>query len=311
MINAVNHGTDWRGNYVAVVTPFTQTGELDEHALVANLELLFDEGADGFVVAGCTGESWAMTPAERIRVAELAVSAVGAHVPVIAGVSDIRTEDVVAAAREARRAGAAGVLVLPPYFALPGPAEVVAHYRAISDGAAIPIMIYNNPRRTGINLQPELLQQLADIEWVVAVKESSSDYVQTERTIRELADRVAVFTGHSAERGAAAVLMGAHGFVSSLEPQIMGRRAIELYDTAAAGDFDQARAIQFETLAVQDGLARCGGTAPANLKAAMNLLGRPGGYPRRPILPLTDAEMERLRSWLEASGMLSAQQVPA
>lgn len=297
--------TDWRGNFVATVTPFDEAGSVDERLFVANLELLMDEGADGFVVAGCTGESWALEPDERVRLFELAVETVRSRVTVIAGVNGIVTAHVVELARRAIETGVDGILVLPPHFALPGRRDVLAYYQAISDGAQIPIMIYNNPRRTGINLEPGILRELAGIENVVAVKESSSSFEQTERTIQLLGDRLAIFTGHSAERGAASVMMGAAGLVSSLDPQIMGRRAIDLYRAASQGDFTEASAIQRETMAVQDAINSCGFTGPADLKAAMNLLGRPGGLPHSPILPLTDAESGCVAGKLRELGLLN------
>lgn len=297
--------TWWRGNFVAAVTPFDTAENVDERRFIANLELLLGEGADGFVVAGCTGEGWAIRPDERIRLFELALSTVAGQVPVIAGLSGIVTGDVVELGQRAKRAGVQGILVLPPYFALPGAREIVAYFQAISDGAQLPIMIYNNPRRTGINLQPALLAELAAIENVVAVKESSADFVQTERTIQELGDRLAVFTGHSAERGAAAVLMGAAGLVSSVETQTMGRRAMLLYESAASGDYAEARAIQLETLAVQHAVHSCGCTSPADLKAAMNMLGRPGGSPRSPILPVSEEQNAKLARNLRRLGLLN------
>lgn len=300
--------TDWRGNFVATVTPFDEAGSVDEGLFVANLELLTGEGVDGVVVAGCTGESWALEPAERVRLFELAVETVGSRVTVIANVSAIVPSDAIGMARQAVAEGVDGILVLPPYFALPGRRDIVAYFQAISDEVDAPIMIYNNPRRTGINLQPDILRELGEIENVVAVKESSSDFVQTERTIQELGHRLAVFTGHSAERGAAAVLMGAAGFVSSLETQIMGRRAVSLYQAAASGDWESARAIQLETLAVQNAIQSCGCTGPADLKAAMNLLGRPGGLPHAPILPVTEAENDKIAGKLRELGLLNGKQ---
>jgi 4-hydroxy-tetrahydrodipicolinate synthase len=297
--------TDWQGNFVATVTPFHENGDIDEGRFIANLQLLMEEGADGFVIAGCTGESWALKDDERVRLFELAVTHTQSRVPVIASVSKIVTSEVVKLARAAAETGVAGVLALPPYFALPGRREIVSHFEAISEGSELPIMIYNNPRRTAINLTPNILDEMADIKHVVAVKESSSDFVQTEKTIHVLGDRIAVFTGHSAERGAAAVLMGVVGFVSSLEGQIMGRRALDLWNAAASGDFLQARIIQRETLQLQTAVSSCGGTSPADVKAAMNLLGRPGGFPRRPILPLTAAQERDLADHLEELGFLT------
>jgi 4-hydroxy-tetrahydrodipicolinate synthase len=294
----MNNGKiDWQGSYVAAVTPFTKEGDIDEAAFRQNIEFLVAEGADGIVVSGCTGESWALTPDERARLFRTAVETVRGAVPVIAGTGGVPTQSVIDLSRRAKEAGAAGVMILPPYYCMAGRREVVEHYRAVSDGAQHPILLYNIPRRTGFNMTPEILEEIVEIEWVVAIKESSNDFIQTELTIQTVGDRIHVFTGHSAERGVPALLMGAKGYVSSMESQVMGREAIQMYDRVVAGELDAARETQHRTLALDTAMRRVG-TFPANLKAAMNLLGRAGGYPRRPILPLTEKELEQVKQVL-------------
>lgn len=294
----MNNGkVDWQGSYVAVVTPFRTDASIDEPAFRRNIEFLLAEGTDGIVVSGCTGESWSLTPEERVRLFRAAVDAVNGRAPVIAGTGGVSTDAVVELSRQARGAGAAGVMVLPPYYCMAGRREVLEHYRAISDGARHPILIYNIPRRTGFNLTPDVLDEVVGIEWVVAIKESSNDFIQTQATIRDVGDRITVFSGHSAERGVPAVLMGAKGFVSSMESQVMGGEAIRMYDLAKSGRLEEARRTQLRTLALDQAMRRVG-TFPANLKAAMNLLGREAGVPRRPLLPLTPSELEAVNQVL-------------
>ncbi|MBA2305353.1 MAG: 4-hydroxy-tetrahydrodipicolinate synthase [Acidobacteria bacterium] len=302
----MNNGkVDWRGSFVAVVTPFTERGAIDERAFGDNVRRMVDEGVDGIVVSGCTGESWSLSPDERVLLCRLALDAVGGRVPVIAGTGGVPTPSVIELSHRAKEAGVAGVMILPPYYAMPGPREVVEHYRAIADAVKHPILLYNIPRRTGINLTTELLDQIVEFEWVVAIKESSNDFIQTEKTILEFGDRISVFTGHSAERGVPAILMGAKGFVSSTESQIMGRPAVEMYALVQRGELDRARATQMKTLALDDQMRKIG-TFPANLKAAMNLLGRNGGAPRPPLLPLLPADIERLRVVLDRLQLMPA-----
>ena len=302
----MNNGkVDWHGSYVAVITPFLESGEIDEAAFRANIELLLAQGADGVVVSGCTGESWALNPDERLRLFRAAVDTVAGRVPVIGGTGGVPTQDVIDLSLAAKNAGVAGVMVLPPYYCMAGAREVTEHYRAISSEVRHPILLYNIPRRTGFNMTPEFLDKLVDIEWVAAIKESSNDFIQTEATIEAVGDRIEVFTGHSAERAVPALLMGAKGFVSSMESQILGREAIEMYDLVRAGRLDEARRAQHRTLAL-DQRMRKAGTFPANLKEAMNLLGRRGGVPRRPLLPLTPAETEQVRDVLSGLHVLPA-----
>lgn len=291
----------WRGSYVAVVTPFHESGEIDETAFLKNIEFLLEQGAHGIVVSGCTGESWALSAEERLRLFQLAVQKVGRHGPVIAGTGGVSTQAVIDLSVAAKAAGTAGIMVLPPYYCMAGKREVLEHYRAISDQVEHPILLYNIPRRTGFNMTPEFLTELAEVEWVVAIKESSSDFVQTEATIQAVGGRIEVFTGHSAERAVPALLMGAKGYVSSMESQIMGREAIEMFDLVEKGRLDEARAVQHRTLLL-DQRMREAGTFPANLKAGMNVLGRHAGWPRRPLLALTSdetAKVERVLASLD------------
>lgn len=294
---------EWRGSYVAVVTPFTKDGDLDEPAFRRNIDILLSEGADGIVLSGCTGESWALTPDERVRLFRAAIEMVGGVVFVIVGTGGVSTEGVIELSRRAKEAGAAGVMILPPYYCMAGRREVIEHYRAISEAVRHPILLYNIPRRTGFNLTPDVLQEIVEIEWVVAIKESSNDFIQTVATIQAVGDRIEVFTGHSAERAIPALVMGAKGFVSSMESQIMGREAIAMDALVRAGRLDEARVVQHRALRLDQQMRRVG-TFPANLKAAMNLLGRGGGYPRRPLLPLTPAEVEQVQHVLTGLGLV-------
>jgi 4-hydroxy-tetrahydrodipicolinate synthase len=216
---------------------------------------------------------------------------------VIAGTGGVSTDGVVELSRRAREVGTAGIMVLPPYYCMAGRREVTAHYQAVSERVQHPILLYNIPRRTGFNLTPEILEEIVEIEWVVAIKESSNDFIQTEATIHSVGDRINVFTGHSAERGVPAVLMGAKGYVSSMESQVLGAEAIQMYDRVKEGKLEEARRTQLRTLALDSAMRRVG-TFPANLKTAMQLLGRPAGGPRLPLLPLTPGEVEQVRQVL-------------
>ena len=296
----MNNGkVQWEGNFVAVVTPFSESGEIDEAAFRENIALLLDEGAGGMIVSGCTGEAWALSSEERLRLFGLGVDTADGAVPVIAGTGGISTREVIELSEKARDVGCEGVMVLPPYYCRPGSAEVVAHYGAISDAVGVPILLYNIPKRTGVDLTPDLLEELVPLEYVVAIKESSDSFIRVETLVNQFGGDIQVFTGHSAERGVAAIVMGAKGWVSSLESQIMGREAVQMYDMVKDGDIEGAKRVQLRTLALDQG-ARGMGTFPANLKAAMNVLGRPGGYPRPPLLPLTDDQIAELTVLLES-----------
>jgi 4-hydroxy-tetrahydrodipicolinate synthase len=300
-----NGKVDWRGCFPACVTPFAKSGEIDERKFVDNLELLMREGATGLVIAGHSGESWALSPEEKARLFKLAVEVAGRRVPVVAGTGDICTPLVVDLSKKAKDVGCAGVMIMPPYYAGIARNAVVAHYRAVSDEARIPIMLYNHPPSTGIDLDASFLEELVEIEYVVATKESTADIVQIATMLDRVGGRMRIFAGHSARVGLAAVTLGCPGFVGSMEPQIMGREGFDLFRLADERRIDEARRVNFRTLrcSVEVGAI---GSFPANLKAAMNMLGRPGGWCRKPVLELTPAEAEKVQGVLDGLGLFTA-----
>lgn len=294
-----NDKVDWHGNFVAVATPFDRHGAIDDKAFQANIELLIEEGADGIVVAGCTGEAWALEPEERLQLTRLARAA-ASNRPVVLGTTTVMPAKSLSLSKAAIEAGADGVLLMPPYYAVIKEREIEAYFKHVSDGLRAPIFLYNMPKRTGINMPPAFLARLAELEWIVALKQSSNDFVELQQTLAQCADQMSVFAGHSAERGFAAVILGCPGFVSSMEAQVMGAEAIGLYRLAMERDMTEGRRVQQRTLALDKGM-RAVGTFPANMKAAMNLLGRPGGYCREPLLDLNQAEraeVGRVLAWL-------------
>jgi 4-hydroxy-tetrahydrodipicolinate synthase len=230
---------------------------------------------------------------------------------VIAGTGGIITKKVIELSIAAREAGCDGVMVLPPYYAIPGKREVLAHFKAISDHARTPILVYNIPRRTGVNITPEILDELCANEWVCAVKQSSNDFIELERTIAAVGDKIAVLAGHSAERGVPAILMGCKGWVSSMESQVMGREAIAMYELTKAGKLDEARRVQMRALKLDTALRHGIGTFPANTKAAMNLRGRPGGHVRQPLLDLLPQEVEKVAGILAGLDLMPAARAAA
>lgn len=294
---------DWRGNFVAIATPFEKNGAIDEGKFVKNVELLRSEGANGFVVCGCTGEAWAMSAPERLRAFKLTRQTVGKDFPVVGGTATATTQDTLELSKAAIKAGCDGVLLMPPYYSVIKERELRHHFKTISDGLGAPIFLYNMPKRTGINMPPALLADLAQLEWIVALKQSSGDFTELEATLAACGDSLNLFAGHSAERGFAAVSLGCPGFVSSMEAQIMGREAISMYDLAIAGTVEEGRRIQQRTIALDKAMREVG-TFPANMKTAMNLLGRPGGYCRAPLLDLDKAETDKVRKILEGLQLL-------
>jgi 4-hydroxy-tetrahydrodipicolinate synthase len=288
--------TDFAGCYVVMVTPFDRAGALDEAATRRLVSLLADEGADGVVVAGSTGEWFSLDEAERIRLFEIVADEARGRLHLIAGVIAIRTGEAIRLAAAARSLGYHGGLLLVPPYVLPTRAEVFAFVGAV-DAVGLPLMLYNNPSRTGVNLDAALLSELLRFERVVALKESARDLQQVARTIREVGGELAIFSGMenylmpSLQRGAVGVV--------AMAPNVLGARAIGFLHAARRGDWAEVAATQAAIDRLYD-VMYAGRTNPyVVLKEGMRLRGRPGGHPRPPLLPMANEEREALRLLLE------------
>lgn len=300
----MNNGkVNWKGCFPAAVTPFKKDGDIDKEKFIANLELLLSEGASGFVISGCSGECWSLSAEERVYLFKTAVDVIGGRVPVIGGTGDIRTEYVIDLSKEAKRAGVDGVMILAPYFAEVNREAVIAHYKAIAEEIHLPMMLYNHPPSNNINLDVSYLERLVGLEWVVAIKESSGSVSQVMETLVAVGDKILVFTGYSARIGMPCVLLGSPGFVGAMEPQIMGKEGFDLFRLSYERKIDEAWKVQKRTMKCSKAIGSIGST-PANMKAAMNMLGRPGGFCRRPIIELSKHEEELVRNILVELNLL-------
>ena len=290
-------GVDWEGPFTAMVTPFDASGDIDEAGLRDHVEFLVAGGVRGLVPNGCTGEFWAQTIAERKRVAEIVQDAAKRRVPVLPGVGASATRDVIELTEHARGIGCDGVMIMAPFMVHPKKEDLFQHFKAVSDRVPIPIMLYNNPQDVGNDLSFDLVERLCDLEWVVAIKDSTFDYNVFWKTQCALGDRIRVFIGPSTMFGAPAVQMGADGWVdtySNLWPEL----TVSLYHAARAGDTLRARRLQKTGAELRNFLLHPEWNMYCAIKAAMNEVGLPGGCPRMPLRPLTGAHLERMRQGL-------------
>jgi len=296
---------EWEGCFTAVVTPFKENGELDKEAFCKNIELLIEEGIDGVIVSGCTGEHWALSDEEKRELYKLAVDQAKGRITVIGGTSKITAEETIRLSHYAKEAGMDGVMILPPHLVVPSDREIFTFFENISNSVDIPILLYNNPRRQAVDMSPELVCKLADIANVVAIKESSKDFARVTEVVRHVGDKIRVFSGHSSMQGVAVIVMGAVGLIGSLDTQLIGREAIEMYQLVKNGEIEKARHIQYRCVAAEEGMdGKRAGTSPASLKYAMNLRNRPGGYPRKPILPPTEEQKQHIKALLQQLNLI-------
>lgn len=293
---------NFRGVVPALTTPFHKDFSLDADGFARLVECVIADGVDGLLVNGCTGESWSLSAEERAVVFRTAVETARGRVPVIAGCSAITASEVIGKIRQAEKAGCDYAMVSPPWYVMPGPAEIAAHYQQVLAATEIPILLYNIPRRTGVQLPVDLIDRLADHPKVAGVKESSKDWGILSSVIRRTRDRISVFAGYASFFGLAALTEGAVGYMDSGTP-VFGSTSPRFFRAAVSGDLETARRLQSEMASMLDKFFGLG-TFPASVKASLELIGRPGGPTRPPIAPLDRAQRQTLREAMIAARFL-------
>ena len=274
----------------AVTTPFDASGAIDFEALAGNVAALLDAGVHGIVATGTMGEAGSLSTAERRAVVEAVVSAVDGRVPVIAGVSAGTPAAAIALAADAAEAGAVALMMLPPLGYRGDDEEIVAFYRSVAEAAGLPLMAYNNPEASGIDMGPGLLTRLyEEIDHVVAVKECSGDARRIPALI-EAAPGLEVLVGGD-DWALEGFCAGATGWVSGVA-DVAPRECVALYDACRSGDLETARGIYRRLLPI----ARFDMTPKLvqYFKAALDEVGLAGGACRPPRLALNAAERAAL-----------------
>lgn len=295
--------SDWSGTFVVCVTPFAEDGGFDEAEVRRLIDTLIADGARGVVLAGSTGEWFSMPDDEKARLFQVAADEARGRITLLGGASSMCTATAVQLTQAAKTARLDGVLLLPPPYILPTERELMAFFAAV-DAVGLPIMLYNNPPRTGVNLDARLLGKLLGFRHVVALKESAKDIHQISATLRAHGAELAVFTGietyivPTVQRGGVGVV--------AMAPNILGSQAIALFEAAARGDWTEAARLQRAVDVVYDRMYGWSYNPYVVIKEAMRLLGRPGGWPRPPLLPLTEADRDVLRQTLQEVGALPA-----
>jgi 4-hydroxy-tetrahydrodipicolinate synthase len=288
----------WAGVYVPIVSPFDKNGSLDVDALARNVNEQIDAGIDGICVAGSTGEWFSFDEGERCQLFEVVVRTVAGRVACIAGTASVNVPETVRLARHAAELGYDAQLLLPPPYILPNDNEVVRYYETVAGETELPIILYNNPGRTGVHLTADLVIKLSEIPSVVALKDSGSDVVQAAFALRQVASRISYLAGF--EPLATALLSrGAAGLVSNLA-NIDPRPAVNLWESWQRREVGGVQAAQ-KQLDDLYAISYCSGVSPyPAIKMAMSLLGRAGGFPRPPLLPLTERETDHLARQVKA-----------
>ena len=282
----------------AMITPMTGEGAVDYDGAARLAEYLVTEMRnDGLVISGTTGESPTTSDAEKARLLRAVLDAVGDRATIVAGVGTNDTAHTCELARQAEEAGAHGLLVVTPYYNKPPQHGLVAHFTAVADATGLPVLVYDIPGRTGTAIATETLVQLSAHPRIVAVKDAKGDFGAS--SVVMAATGLAFYSGDDM-LNLPWLSVGAVGFVS-VHGHVVGDRLHEMIDAYVSGDVDTALAVHRELLPVYTGMTRMQGTV--STKAALAMLGLPGGPVRPPLADATTAEAERLRTDLVAGGV--------
>ena len=302
MSSGFSHAVTIRGHVPAVVTPFSERGDLMLDAFAELVRWHVDGGADGICVAGDNGEAWALTADERRALAETAVREVKGRVPVAVGASAITARQSIELAEIAATAGADAVMLQPQAYVLKaGTTEIAKRYERVAAAVPIPILAYNSPRRTGLDMDLGTLDAICGVAPIVALKEASRDFFHTTHVIERFAHRFAVMIGPGPFI-MPGVALGAAGFISS-GPELLGPTAGRIMALATAAPTQESRQLHFTISTVYQTLMNAG-IWPAALKAALNMLGVRAGFPREPVSALTPDAERALRAHLVAAGVV-------
>jgi 1-pyrroline-4-hydroxy-2-carboxylate deaminase len=299
---------DWQGYWVAAPTAFGEDLSFDEQAFREVLRLYLRQGVHGLLINGTTGEWFAQSPQERREVARVAVHEVAGQVPVVIGCTSFTPAETSALAADAREIGAAGAASTPPPYAHPTDDEVIAFFRAVSDAVEIPWMVYNWPRGTAVDLTISTCIRLAGLPRVVALKDSTADELKSAETCEAVAGSVRYFGRFIHRRGMAlARELGGDGNIDG--GGLGAPFAVPYFEALWRDDLQAARPLGAAYTALMGRLITADysgrfASPTAQLKAAMSLLGQPGGRVRPPLSDVSDlATLAAIGAELEAGGL--------
>lgn len=276
------------------ITPLTDDGRVDLAKLKSLLDRLLASGVHGIAPLGSAGILPYLSDEEREAVAETTVKHVAGRVPTLVGVSALTTERAVHHARFAERAGASAVMLIPMSYWKLTEDEVFRHYQTVAEAISVPVMAYNNPATGGVDMRPEFLARLLTIPNVTMVKESTGDVGRMHRLVKLAGEEVAFFNG-SNPLALAAFAAGARGWCTAA-PNLIPQLTLDLYAAVKTGDFAAARTLYYRQMPLLEFIVA--GGLPRTVAAGLELTGFDPGPLRPPLMPLPDADRERLRAIL-------------
>ena len=291
----------FKGAAVAIITPMTETQEVNYEKLGELIEEQIAGGTDAIVICGTTGEASTLSHEEHLDAIKYTVEKVNHRIPVIAGTGSNSTETAIYLSQEAEKYGVDGLLLVSPYYNKATQKGLIAHFTAIADSVKVPVILYNIQGRTGVNIAPETIVYLFNnVENIVAVKEASGNISQVAKIMQLTDGKIDLYSGND-DQIVPLLALGGKGVisvVSNVKPELVHNCCKAWFD----GDTAKARALQLEMLPLCDALF-CE-VNPIPVKYAMNVLGWEAGECRLPLVEPSDAHKEQIEKTLQAAGLI-------
>jgi len=285
------------GIFVPHVTPFASEGELDLKALRACVRFWLESGVSGLMPCGSNGEAPYLSRQERIKVIETVVDEVNGKIPVIAGTGSMSTKETIMFTKDAKDLGVDAALIVTPFYFKPTNREMHEHYRTISEAVDIPIVVYNVPKFTGFSLETAFIHQLvSENEKIIGLKDSSGNIGAITEVIKSVGNKISVLAG-TADAALPTFLLGGKGAVIAVA-NVFPKLCSQLYETFKNGKFEEAKALQKRVSFANEVLVKRYNQLSA-IKEALRLQGLPGGFPRKPALPLESEEKKVVQNLLK------------
>jgi 4-hydroxy-tetrahydrodipicolinate synthase len=291
----------FQGSLVALITPMRADGSIDEAALRRFVEWQIREGTEGLVPVGTTGESPTLSHDEHKRVVEIVIEAAARRVPVIAGAGSNSTREAIELSQHAQKAGADGVLIVTPYYNKPTQEGLYLHYKAIAESIDIPVIIYNIPGRSVIDMSVETMARLAEIPNIVGVKDATANLTRPLHTRRAIGPQFCQLSGED-HTALAFLAAGGHGCIS-VTANVAPALCAAMHRAWREGRVSEAIAIQDRLLPLHD--AMFAETSPGPVKYAASLLGFTAPHCRLPLAPVRESTAARIRAAMEELGLLA------
>ena len=298
-MNKTMEKREWGRVITAMVTPLDSQLNVDFGQAGKLAQRLIDSGTDTILVGGTTGESPTLTDNERVRLVEAVLDAIGDKAPVIAGTGTNSTAASVALTKQAEALGAHGAMLVAPYYNKPPQNGLYAHFRTVAEATRLPVMVYNVPGRTSVNITPETMGRLAEIENIVALKEAGGSADQASEMVRAVRGKLRVYSGDDSLT-LPMMAVGAYGVVS-VASNVAGRLVADMVKAFAAGETARATELHLQLLPLFKGLFLT--TNPIPVKAALRLQGFDAGGLRLPLIEATEEQIAAVRQAMVEAGV--------